>query len=45
MGLQDVVLCDRQGAIYQGREGLNAVKEEMALLTIGKSESARWRMC
>lgn len=33
MGLQDVVLCDRQGAIYQGREGLNAVKEEMALLT------------
>ena len=33
MGLQDVVLCDRQGAISQGREGLNAVKEEMALLT------------
>ena len=30
MGLKDVVLCDRQGAIYQGREGLNKEKEEMA---------------
>lgn len=30
MGLKDVVLCDRQGAIYQGRDGLNPEKEEMA---------------
>lgn len=30
MGLKDVVMCDRQGAIYKGREGLNPVKTEMA---------------
>ncbi len=30
MGLQDVVMCDRKGAIYEGRDGLNAEKEEMA---------------
>lgn len=33
MGLKDVVLCDRKGAIYEGREGLNAEKEEMAKIT------------
>mgnify|MGYP002541392411 CR=1 FL=1 len=33
LGLRDVVLCDRQGTIYQGREGLNPVKEEMAAIT------------
>ncbi|MCR5301406.1 MAG: NAD-dependent malic enzyme [Lachnospiraceae bacterium] len=29
-GLKNVILCDRKGAIYEGREGLNPVKEEMA---------------
>lgn len=33
MGLNDVVLCDRKGAIYKGREGLNKEKEEMAEIT------------
>ncbi|MBQ9376042.1 MAG: NADP-dependent malic enzyme [Ruminococcus sp.] len=33
MGLNDVVLCDRKGAIYEGRDGLNAEKEEMAKIT------------
>ena len=33
MGLQDVVMCDRQGAIYEGRSGLNAEKEEMARIS------------
>ena len=33
MGLKDVVLCDRKGAIYKGREGLNAEKQEMAEIT------------
>ena len=33
MGLKDVVLCDRKGAIYEGREGLNPEKEEMAKIT------------
>lgn len=29
MGLEDVIMCDRHGAIYEGREGLNAEKEEI----------------
>ncbi len=33
MGLKDVVLCDRKGAIYEGRGDLNAEKEEMAKIT------------
>ena len=33
LGLKDVVMCDRKGAIYQGREGLNSEKEEMAKIT------------
>ncbi len=33
MGLKDVVLCDRSGAIYKGREGLNKEKQEMAEIT------------
>ena len=34
MGLKDVVLCDRHGAIYKGRpEGMNPVKDEMAEIT------------
>ena len=33
MGLKDVVLCDRKGAIHKGREGLNAEKTEMAEIT------------
>ncbi|MCI8639134.1 MAG: NAD-dependent malic enzyme [Coprococcus sp.] len=33
MGLKNVIMTDRQGAIYQGREGLNPIKEEMAKIT------------
>ena len=33
MGLKDVVMCDRSGAIYEGREGLNPEKEEIAKIT------------
>ncbi len=29
-GLKKVILCDTKGAIYKGRPGLNAIKEEMA---------------
>ena len=32
-GFRHVTMCDRKGAIYQGREGLNWIKEEMALVT------------
>jgi malate dehydrogenase (oxaloacetate-decarboxylating) len=33
MGLRDVVMCDRQGAIYEGRDGLNPEKREMAAIS------------
>ena len=33
MGLEHVVMTDRHGAIYEGREGLNPIKEEMAKIT------------
>jgi malate dehydrogenase (oxaloacetate-decarboxylating) len=33
MGLKNVIMCDRKGAIYEGREGLNAEKIEMAKIT------------
>ncbi len=32
-GLSDVVLCDRTGAIFEGRDNLNDAKIEMALIT------------
>ncbi|MCI8870364.1 MAG: NAD-dependent malic enzyme [Lawsonibacter sp.] len=32
-GFQNVTMCDRKGAIYAGREGLNWIKEEMAQVT------------
>ena len=32
-GYRNVTMCDRKGAIYQGREGLNWIKEEMAQVT------------
>ena len=32
-GFKDITMCDRQGAIYEGREGLNWIKEEMAQVT------------
>ena len=33
MGLKNVIMCDRQGAIYEGRDGLNTEKVEMAKIT------------
>jgi malate dehydrogenase (oxaloacetate-decarboxylating) len=32
-GTRDVILCDRKGAIHQGREDLNSAKREIAELT------------
>ena len=32
-GFKNVTMCDRKGAIYRGREGLNWIKEEMAQVT------------
>ena len=33
MGLKNVIMTDRTGAIYKGREGLNPIKAEMAEIT------------
>lgn len=38
MGLKHVIMTDRQGAIYEGREGLNPIKEEMAKITNREKE-------
>ncbi|MBR1523076.1 MAG: NADP-dependent malic enzyme [Lachnospiraceae bacterium] len=32
-GFKYITMCDRKGAIYEGREGLNWIKEEMAKVT------------
>ena len=33
MGLRNVIMTDRHGAIYEGRDNLNPIKEEMAKIT------------
>lgn len=33
MGLKNVIMCDRTGAIYEGRDKLNPAKEEIARIT------------
>ena len=32
-GFKNIIMCDRKGAIYKGRDGLNWIKEEMAEVT------------
>lgn len=32
-GIKDIIVCDRQGTIYDGRENLNSAKKELAKLT------------
>ncbi len=39
MGLKNVIMTDRKGAIYAGREGLNSIKEEIAQVTNLNKES------
>ena len=41
MGLKNVIMTDRKGAIYKGREDLNPIKEEMANITNFKMEKGR----
>ena len=38
-GFKNVTMCDRKGAIYEGREGLNWIKEEMAQVTNPEKKS------
>ena len=37
-GFTDIIMTDRKGAIYKGRDGLNWIKEEMAEVTNLKGE-------
>ena len=40
-GFKNVIMCDRSGAIYAGREKLNWIKEEMAQVTnLGKEKGS-----
>ncbi len=39
MGLTNVIMTDRKGAIYKGRGGMNPIKEEMAEITNFKRET------
>ena len=40
-GFRDITMCDRKGAIYAGREGLNWIKTEMAEVTnLGRKAGA-----
>ena len=32
-GVKNLIMCDRRGAIYTGRAGMNPIKDEMALIT------------
>ncbi len=38
MGVQNVIMTDRTGAIFQGRENMNPIKEEMAKITNSRGE-------
>ena len=37
-GVKNLIMCDRKGAIYEGREGLNPVKAQLAAITNPKGE-------
>lgn len=38
-GINDVIMCDRTGAIYEGRDGLNEEKQEAAAFTNPKKRA------
>ena len=40
-GFKNVIMCDRKGAIYAGRDGLNWIKEEMAQVTNLEKKSGK----
>ena len=42
MGLKHVILCDRDGAIYEGKEGLNEGQKEMAAVTNREHKRVLW---
>jgi malate dehydrogenase (oxaloacetate-decarboxylating) len=40
-GLTDVIICDRTGAIYNGRDNMNDAKQELAEITNKKGEKGQ----
>lgn len=40
-GLTDVIICDRSGAIYNGRDNMNEAKQELADITNKKGEKGQ----
>ena len=42
-GYKNITMCDRKGAIYAGRDGLNWIKEEMAQVTNLQKETGKLR--
>ena len=40
-GYRNIVMTDRQGAIYEGRDGLNWIKEEMSHVTSPNKETGK----
>ena len=40
-GFRNIIMTDRSGAIYEGRENLNWIKQEMALVTNREKQSGR----
>ena len=40
-GFKNIIMTDRKGAIYEGREGLNWIKDEMALVTNLNKETGK----
>ena len=40
-GFKNIIITDRQGAVYAGREGLNWIKEEMAQVTNLQKETGK----
>ncbi len=43
MGIEDIVLCNSKGAIYEGQEGLNPYQAKMAALTNRKKKRGALR--
>ena len=45
-GVKDLTLCDRSGAVYEGRpKGMNPIKDEMARSPTSPRRREAWLIC
>ena len=45
-GFNNIILCDRSGSVYEGRnEGMNPIKEEISLVTNKEKRADHWQIC